>query len=122
VGAGVIIDIIQEWRVFIDIRTMFILVPSLLGLKGNLEMTMASRLSTEANMGHMDSWSKTIRMIGGDMALVQCQATVISILAAFVAILIDLAQTKTCHLDHSLVLIASSVVTANVACFVLGMY
>ena len=109
-----------EWRAFIDIRTMFILVPSLLGLKGNLEMTMASRLSTEANLGHMDCWSKTLKMIGGDMALVQCQATVVSFLAAFVAIGIDLCQTQEFELDKSLVMIASSVVTANVACFFLG--
>lgn len=100
---------------------MFILIPSLLGLKGNLEMTMASRLSTEANMGHMDKWPKTLRMIGGDMALVQCQATVVSFLAAFVAIAIDLCQTKTFLLNNSLVLIASSVVSANIACFLLGL-
>ncbi|CAG2170737.1 unnamed protein product [Oppiella nova] len=119
VGAGVIINIIQTWRVFIDIKTMFVLIPSLLGLKGNLEMTMASRLSTEANMGHMTKWKKTLGMIGGDMALVQCQATVVSFLAAFVAIGIDLARTQHFNLDHCLVLISSSVVTANVACFLL---
>ena len=122
VGAGVIINMMASWRAFIDIRTMFILVPSLLGLKGNLEMTMASRLSTEANMGHMDRWPKTLRMIGGDMALVQCQATVISYLAAFVAIGIDLCQTQHFDLNHSLILTASSVVTANVACFFLGKF
>ena len=119
-GAGVVIDMMAEWRAFIDIKTMFILVPSLLGLKGNLEMTMASRLSTEANLGHMDRWPKALRMIGGDMTLVQCQATVISFLAAFVAIGIDLAQTQHFDLQKSIILIASSVVTANVACFILG--
>ena len=99
---------------------MFVLVPSLLGLKGNLEMTMASRLSTEANLGHMDSWPRTLNMIGGDMALVQCQATVVSFLAAFVAIGIDLCQNHVFDLDKCLVLTASSVLTANVACFLLG--
>ena len=29
-----------------DVNELFILVPALLGLKGNLEMTLASRLST----------------------------------------------------------------------------
>ena len=100
---------------------MFVLIPSLLGLKGNLEMTMASRLSTEANMGHMDSWPRTLRMIGGDMSLVQCQATVVSFLAAFVAIGFELCQTRDFDLDKFLILIASSVLTANVACFLLGM-
>ncbi|CAG2111914.1 unnamed protein product, partial [Medioppia subpectinata] len=121
VGAGVVINIIQGWRVFIDIHSMFVLIPSLLGLKGNLEMTMASRLSTEANLGHMNKWGKTLRMIGGDMSLVQCQATVVSFMAAFVAILIDFIQTKNFNLNNSLVLISSAVVTANIACFLLGL-
>ncbi len=121
VGAGIILDIIQNWTVFIDIREMFVLVPALLGLKGNLEMTMASRLSTEANLGHMEKWSTTLRMIGGDMVLVQCQATVVSFLAAIVAILVNVFQTGTLILNNCLVIFASSLITANVACFLLGM-
>ena len=38
--------IFQHWQVYKDISEIFILVPALLGLKGNLEMTLASRLST----------------------------------------------------------------------------
>ena len=33
-----------------DINELFILVPALLGLKGNLEMTLASRLSTAVSV------------------------------------------------------------------------
>ena len=47
VGAGVVLDIVQHWPVFEQINELFILVPALLGLKGNLEMTLASRLSTQ---------------------------------------------------------------------------
>ena len=36
----------QHWDVYRNINEIFILVPALLGLKGNLEMTLASRLST----------------------------------------------------------------------------
>ena len=49
VGAGIVLDIVQHWTVFKDINELFILVPALLGLKGNLEMTLASRLSTLVN-------------------------------------------------------------------------
>ena len=47
VGAGVVLDIVQHWPVFVQVNELFILVPALLGLKGNLEMTLASRLSTQ---------------------------------------------------------------------------
>jgi solute carrier family 41 len=83
---------------------------------------MASRLSTEANLGHMEKWSTTLRMIGGDMVLVQCQATVVSFLAAIVAILVNVCQTGTFDLDKCLVICASSLITANVACFLLGIH
>lgn len=44
--AGVVLDLVQSWRLFKEVPETFILVPALLGLKGNLEMTLASRLST----------------------------------------------------------------------------
>jgi solute carrier family 41 len=44
--AGMLLDAVQHWSVFINVTELFILVPALLGLKGNLEMTLASRLST----------------------------------------------------------------------------
>ena len=47
VGAGLVLDIVQHWKVFETVNEIFILVPALLGLKGNLEMTLASRLSTQ---------------------------------------------------------------------------
>ena len=50
VGAGIVLDIVQHWNVFKEINELFILVPALLGLKGNLEMTLASRLSTLVRM------------------------------------------------------------------------
>ncbi|XP_028640127.1 solute carrier family 41 member 2-like [Grammomys surdaster] len=46
VSAGMVLDIVQHWEVFKNVTEVFILVPALLGLKGNLEMTLASRLST----------------------------------------------------------------------------
>ena len=47
VGAGIILNIVTEWRLFKEIKPVISLVPALLGLKGNLEMTLASRLSTQ---------------------------------------------------------------------------
>lgn len=44
---------LQHWRVFKEVTEVFILVPALLGLKGNLEMTLASRLSTAVRRAAM---------------------------------------------------------------------
>ena len=40
----------QSWDVFQEITEILILVPAVLGMKGNLEMTLASRLSTAVSV------------------------------------------------------------------------
>ena len=55
VAAGLLLDTVQSWPVFQAMPELFILVPALLGLKGNLEMTLASRLSTAAWLGSLDT-------------------------------------------------------------------
>lgn len=61
----------QHWPVFENVTEIVILVPALLGLKGNLEMTLASRLSTQANLGHMDTPKEQWSMIVGNLTLIQ---------------------------------------------------
>ncbi|KTG47988.1 hypothetical protein cypCar_00000141 [Cyprinus carpio] len=62
---------ILHWEAFKNITEIFILVPALLGLKGNLEMTLASRLSTAVNVGKMDSPIEKWNLIIGNLALKQ---------------------------------------------------
>lgn len=120
VGAGLILDMVQHWTVFKTINELFILVPSLLGLKGNLEMTMAARLSTQANLGNMREFDTTMRMVKGNMALVQCQATVVAFLASLFALVSNAFTKGVFDIHNSLIICASSLITANVACFLLG--
>ena len=47
VAAGILLKHVDNWPLFEVINEIIILVPALLGLKGNLEMTLASRLSTQ---------------------------------------------------------------------------
>ncbi|VBB27771.1 unnamed protein product [Acanthocheilonema viteae] len=84
VFAGFVLDIVQHWNLFTEVPETFILVPALLGLKGNLEMTFASRLSTLANMGRMSSNPKKI--IITNLALIQVQAIVVAFLASGFAV------------------------------------
>ena len=121
VSAGLLLDIVQHWTVFTEINEIFILVPALLGLKGNLEMTLASRLSTAANMNKMDDKYDALNLIVGNLSLVQCQGIVIGFLAAFTGVLMGWGTTGRINGDHVLLLASSSVCTASIASFVLGL-
>ncbi|GFU74044.1 solute carrier family 41 member 1 [Trichonephila clavipes] len=118
-GAGIVLDYVEGWAVFQSVTELFILVPTLLGLKGNLEMTLASRVSTQANLGHLDSLKQKWQMSWGNMALILCQATVMGFLAAAFATSMSIANNGF-SLSNALLLCASSLFTAVLASLVLG--
>jgi len=121
VFAGLVLDRIQHWPVFEEITELVILVPALLGLKGNLEMTLASRLSTQANLGHMNTTKQQLSMIIGNLTLIQCQAIVVGFLGSVVAIIMGAIKSNEVELDHAYLLCASSLVTVSIASFILGL-
>ncbi|XP_029845751.2 solute carrier family 41 member 1 isoform X1 [Ixodes scapularis] len=120
VGAGLVLDVVQRWPAFVHISELFILVPALLGLKGNLEMTLAARLSTQANLGNMDTGAEQLAMTTGNMALIQCQATVVAFLASLFAVLMGYVTESRFDTGNAVLLCASSMVTASVASLLLG--
>ena len=120
VGAGIVLDYVQHWEVFRNVNEVFILVPALLGLKGNLEMTLASRLSTAANVGMLDSGENRWKLAVANIALVQCQSAVVGFLAAAFAIAMDWIPQGNFNMPHAILLVASSLLTAMVASFVLA--
>lgn len=61
----------QEYDVFRHVQALYILVPSILGLKGNLDMCLASRMSTHVNMGLRSSKREIFLLIVGNIGLVQ---------------------------------------------------
>ncbi|XP_066899357.1 solute carrier family 41 member 3 isoform X2 [Kogia breviceps] len=96
-GAGILLNYFQHWPVFTEVKDLLTLVPPLVGLKGNLEMTLASRLSTAV------------------------QATVVGLLAAVAALLLGAASGQELDAAEVEVLCASSVITAFLAACTLGM-
>ncbi|XP_067292741.1 solute carrier family 41 member 2 isoform X1 [Pseudorasbora parva] len=118
--AGMLLDLVQNWDVFSNVTEIFILVPPLLGLKGNLEMTLASRLSTAVNVGRINSSSEKRNLIIGNLALKQVQATVLGFLAALVASALGLALEKELIVNHVALLCCCSVVTAFTASLLQG--
>jgi len=123
VGAGIVLDRVQYWEVFQEIPQLFILVPALIGLKGNLEMTLASRLSTQANLGGLDTVAQTLELGGFNLALTQLQGIVVGFLAACIALVMS-CLSGDIHLQVSDILVpcTSSIITASLASFSLGIF
>ncbi|XP_076986443.1 solute carrier family 41 member 3 isoform X2 [Tamandua tetradactyla] len=84
-------------------------------------MTLASRLSTAANTGVIDDPKEQHRIISSNLALVQVQAVVVGLLAALAALLLGAVSREELDLAEMGLLCASSVSTAFLAAFALGM-
>ncbi|XP_059505698.1 solute carrier family 41 member 3 isoform X2 [Stegostoma tigrinum] len=121
VAAGLVMDLVQHWAVFQTISEIFILVPALVGLKGNLEMTLASRMSTAANTGKLDHPREKWTLITSNLALIQVQATVVGFLAAVAAVVLGSFSRGNIDLNRIAILCASSTITAFIAALALGL-
>ncbi|XP_060759196.1 solute carrier family 41 member 2 [Neoarius graeffei] len=115
VMAGVVLDIVQHWDVFQKVTEIFILVPALLGMKGNLEMTLASRLSTVVNVEKIVSSREKWKLIIGNLALKQVQATVLGFFAALLASVLGWVLDEKLTINNTALLCCSSLVTALIA-------
>ncbi|GJQ68374.1 hypothetical protein Trydic_g16964 [Trypoxylus dichotomus] len=121
VAASLLLDTVQHWTVYKDVPEVYILVPALLGLKGNLEMTLASRLSTHANLGHLDKKNEQLGIILGNLALIECQAIVVGFLASIAAVILGWIPSGAFNIHHTLLLCASSIGTSFAASLLLGL-
>ncbi len=94
------------------------MVPAFLGLIGNIETTLASRLSTHANIGTLDTWQGLKTIMTGNMLVVQCQASTVGLFAALASLAMSTIKKKTRQtitLDSALMLASGSVITSIIA-------
>lgn len=73
---------------------LIVLVPILLNLNGNIEMTLSARLGTAANVGELDDPAVRNAMIFGNLALVQVQVISVSVIATWVSLLLGLVLPR----------------------------
>ncbi|KAM9815539.1 solute carrier family 41 member 2 isoform 2-T2 [Syngnathus typhle] len=110
----------ESWDVFQDITEIFILLPVVLGMKGNLEMTLASRLSTAVNAGKMEVASEKWMLIIGNLAVKQLQSTILGLLASLMAIVLGWIADGRLPFNHVILLCSTSVCTTFVASLLQG--
>lgn len=118
--AGLVMNTVQHWPVFQEVKDLLTLVPPLVGLKGNLEMTLASRLSTSANTGQIDDRQERYKVISSNLAVVQVQATVVGLLAALASLLLGAVSREELNWAKVALMCTSSIITAFLAALALG--
>ncbi|XP_064489718.1 solute carrier family 41 member 3-like [Ornithodoros turicata] len=121
VAASLLLDYVKDWPVYGAYRELFVLIPPLLGLNGNLEMTLVARLSTQANLGNLDKLREQLKQVGSNMALLQCQSTLVSLTACCLALLKGLfTDYSSITFLYASMLFACGVIAANIASLVLS--
>ncbi|CDS04932.1 hypothetical protein LRAMOSA07462 [Lichtheimia ramosa] len=123
--AGVLMDKFQGWDVFSKTPELFILVPILLNLKGNLEMNLAARFSTAANLGELDHGPTRRSLVIGNLALLQVQALVsgaIAGLASFALGLVTKPGGNASTYFECMYMTSSAMISAAASSAILGIF
>ncbi|CAO3666141.1 unnamed protein product [Rhizopus stolonifer] len=122
--AGELMDEFQHWSVFLKTSELFILLPVLLNLKGNLEMNLAARFSTFSNLGELDHSATRRSLIIGNLCLLQLQSIVagaIAGVASFALGLVTKPGSSTSYFEMMFVT-ASAMVSASFSAAILGVF
>ncbi|CAB1314951.1 unnamed protein product [Coregonus sp. 'balchen'] len=122
VAAGMVLDIVQFAELGLVVGSPN-LIPQLNAPTPGLYHCLSLihwTVFTEANIGQMDSAKDMWKMIVGNLALIQVQATVVGFLASIAAVIFGWIPEGNFRLGHAILLCASSVATAFIASLILG--
>ncbi|CAG7827126.1 unnamed protein product [Allacma fusca] len=120
VGAGLLLDYVSNWKPFIEVPEFLALVTPLLGLKGNLMMASASRLSTLTNMNKLETLKQKLHAFVADIFATQVLSIVAGFMASIVTIILGFANKQHMDYQHSFLLCASSILTSSLSASALG--
>lgn len=115
-AAGIVLNHVLDCPAFKEVPQFEVMVPAFLGLIGNIETTLASRLSTHANIGTMDRPSTLRKLIAANFLVVQCQASTVGMFASLVTLVVSSMMNKyrTKITWNSIWLLSSSAVITSV--------
>ncbi|ALC47226.1 CG33181, partial [Drosophila busckii] len=119
VTAGLVMGHVEDWRVYREMNELFVLVPALCGLKGNLDMCVASRFSTQSNIGNLQDCKVIRQLVIGNLALVQVQAIVCSMLLVVFTVCVSSIIAQQPEFKNFSILAAAALVTSTTSCLVL---
>ncbi|KAH9497165.1 hypothetical protein DERF_013169 [Dermatophagoides farinae] len=94
------------------------LVPMLMDMKGNIEITMASRMSTLAQLQshRMNNWHGLWQTVRQNIALIHCQVTIISFAAVLLTTLYLDFEKSTFDFNSIVLLYAIALTTGAISC------
>ncbi|XP_016982140.1 solute carrier family 41 member 1 [Drosophila rhopaloa] len=119
ITAGLMLGNVQDWSVYREVNELFVLVSVLCGLKGNLDMCVASRISTHSNLGNLSNRRALLQIIIGNMALVQLQAIVCAALLSSLTVGISAVIKHDFSYKDYFLLTAAALITSSTSCFLL---
>ncbi|KAH9810948.1 hypothetical protein DFH28DRAFT_1033125 [Melampsora americana] len=98
---GELLETAQTWSAFVRVPELYILLPILMNLKGNLEMNLTARLSTNANIGDLDHPISRRQLVWGNLTLLQVQALIVTFFASMMAFVLGLLSRNNLPvIDH----------------------
>ena len=92
----------------------------LLNLKGNLEMTLSSRLATAANLGLLDDAEERWRVCTENLVFVQLQSVAFGLMVGIVAFAFSFVSSLRLTLFKFLLLVNTGMLTASLAGFIVS--
>uniref|UniRef100_A0A915AEQ7 SLC41A/MgtE integral membrane domain-containing protein n=1 Tax=Parascaris univalens TaxID=6257 RepID=A0A915AEQ7_PARUN len=119
IAAGLFFERAQHWAFFTNIPEAVVIVPALLGLKGNLETTYASRLSTLSNKGELETNDEILWTLAYNICLIEAQAIVMSFLVSIISVALSLIHYNF-ELRHAILVTASAMSAAAIASILLA--